>query len=113
MKQLLLQTIACCAILLPFSQVEAKTFGEFKPGKAFTLTVDQVISVKTVGFTYNTKAAIPAGVPKFKKGQKVKFKIGKKGQLTAKGLSIPYKSDAGTSNTYFVVTTGTSSKADT
>ena len=42
MKQLLLQTIACCAVLLPFSQVEAKTFGEFKPGKTFTLTVDEV-----------------------------------------------------------------------
>lgn len=105
--------MACAAVLLPFNQAEAK-FGGLTAGKSFTLKVDEVISVKQVGLGgANTKAPIPAGVPKFKKGQKIKFKIGAGGKLTAKGLSIPFKSDAGNANVYFFVSTGASNKAMT
>ena len=112
MKKLLLQTLACAAVLLPFSQAQAKTYG-FKPGKTFTLTVDQIVSVKSVGFAVAKKAPIPAGIPKYKKGQKIKFKIGAKGQLIAKGLSIPFKADGGSSYVYNSVKTGMTTKADT
>ena len=95
MKKLLLQTLACCAVLLPFSQVEAKTFGGFKPGKTFKLKVTEVISSKSVGTKIIKKAPIPSSIPKLKKGTTIRFKIGAKGQLTAKGLSIPFKSDTG------------------
>ena len=113
MKQLLLQSIACCAVLLPFSQAQAKTYGDFAPGKTFTYTVDQVISVKAVGFSTAVKAAVPADVPKLRKGQRVKFTIGARGQLTATGLSIPFKSDGGSANVYSKVTVGLVTKADT
>ena len=106
MKKLLFQALACAAVLLPFSQVQAKTYGGFRPGKTFTFTVQEVVSIKAVGFNKPVKAPIPAGVPKFKKGQKVKFTIGAKGQLTATGLSIPYKADGGSANVYSVVKTG-------
>ena len=100
MKKLLFQALACAAVLLPFSQAQAKSFGGFKSGKTFTFKVEEVISAKAVGFNKATKAPIPAGVPKYKKGQKVKFKIGAKGQLIAKGVSIPFKADGGSANVY-------------
>jgi hypothetical protein len=106
MKKLLLQTLACAAVLLPFSQAQAKTYGGFKPGKTFTFTVKEAISIKAVGFNKPVKAPVPAGVPKFNKGKKVTFKIGTKGQLIVDGVSIPYKTDGGSANAYIWVKTG-------
>jgi hypothetical protein len=113
MKQLLLQTIACCAVLLPFSQLEAKTYGGFKPGKTFTMTVEEKITAKTVGTKVLKNVPVPAGVPNYKKGQRVKFTIGAAGQLTAKGMSIPFKEDGGSANVYNKVVTTGAPKADT
>lgn len=113
MKQLLLQTIACCAVLLPFSQLEAKSYGGFKPGKTFTMKVTERITAKTVGTKVVKNVPVPTGVPNYKKGQKVKFTIGAKGQLTAKGLSIPFKEDGGTANVYNKVVTTGAPKSDT
>lgn len=104
MKQLLLQTIACCAVLLPFSQVEAKTFGGFAPGKTFTLKVTEKISgqVDLTGKVIK-KTPVPAGIPDYKVNQRIKFRIGAKGQLTGPdGLSLPFKNDAGTANVYYI-----------
>lgn len=107
MKQLLLKTIACAAVLLPFSQAEAKTYGGFKPGKEFTFTVKEKISVKKGLTGAATKTAVPSSVPNYNKGQKIKFKIGPKGQLTGpKNLSIPFKDDGGTANVYNYYKTG-------
>lgn len=89
------------ALLLPFASVEAKTYGGFKPGKTFSFKVKEIISSQAVGLGgVAKKAPIPNSVPKFKKGQKVKFTITAKGGLQAKGLNIPFKSDGGTSNVY-------------
>lgn len=108
MKQLLLKTIACAALLLPFSQAEAKTYGGFKPGKTFTFTVEEKITAQTKGFsTVAKKVPVPSSVPNYNKGQKIKFKIGPKGQLIGpKKLSIPYKDDGGTANVYNFYKTG-------
>jgi hypothetical protein len=91
MKNLLLKTIAICAILLPVNQAGAKNYGGFKPGETFTLKLDYRTSVKAVGTLVTDKQPIPAGIPNFKVGSKVEFTIGKNGQLTAKGLSMPFK----------------------
>jgi hypothetical protein len=99
MKKLLLKTLACAAILLPFSLAQAKTFGSFQPNKTFTLKVESVTGIKQKvgGIPVTTANVVPAGLPKFKVGQVLKFKIGAKGQLIGKGFSIPYR--AGLSNT--------------
>jgi hypothetical protein len=46
MKTLLLKTLACVAVVLPFSKVQAKTFGSFTPNKTFVLTVQEKESFK-------------------------------------------------------------------
>lgn len=111
MKTLLIKTLAGAALLLPFSQVQAagagKTFGGFKPKQTFSLKVAGVSSSKTVQGIVS-KAPIPAGIPKFKVNQSVKFTIGAKGQLTGPGFSIPFYA-AGASaavNNYTNVTQG-------
>lgn len=73
MKTLVIQAIACCAALLPFSQARAATkFGDFVAGQTFTLHVATVAVIGTR----------PVTLPKYIKGQAVKFTIGAKGQLT-------------------------------
>lgn len=117
MKQLLLQTIACCAVLLPFSQAEAKTYGGFAPGKTFTMTVKKKVSTKSVNTTTTKNVPVPAGIPDYKVGQKVKFKIGKKGQFTGPdGLSLPFKTGttgAAAVNVYYIPPTRTKPQGDT
>ena len=80
MKTLLFKTLACAAVLLPLGQIQAKTFGSFTPNKMFTLelTAKESFKVKPGGARKNS--GIPNGVPNFKIGQKVKFKIGSKTQ---------------------------------
>lgn len=96
--------IVCGAALLPFSQAQAATtYGGFAPGKTITMTVKTRISKAVVGFGTKAKTvAVPSGVPDYKLGQKITFTIGSKGQLTAKNLSLPFKSDAGTANVYYI-----------
>jgi hypothetical protein len=104
MKQLLLQAIACAAVLLPFSQAQAENFPK---GTTFTRTVTEKVSSKASGFKTYPKVPVPAGIPNFKVGQKVKFTIGPKGQLLIKkaGVSLPFKQDAGSANVYYIVPT--------
>lgn len=86
----LIRTLLCAAVLLPLPAL-AKDYGGLKPGDTFTLKVKKVTSTKKTGyFGQETKASVPGYVPKFRKGQKIRFKIGKKGQLTAKKLKIDY-----------------------
>lgn len=112
MKNLILQVIVCAGALLPLSQIQAATYGGFAPGKTFTFTVKSVSSSKTVGTKVTANVPVPTGIPKFAKGQKVKFTIGSKGQLTGPGFSIPFKADAGTANNYVTVPTATKPSAD-
>jgi hypothetical protein len=108
MKTLLLKMIVCGAALLPFTQVQAagpasKSFGGFAPGKTFSFKVKTRISKALVGFGTKAKTvAVPGDVPDYKLGQKITFTIGAKGQLTAKDLSLPYKSDGGTAVAYYI-----------
>lgn len=89
MKSLLIRSIACCAVLFPLV-TQAKTYGGFKPGDKFTFTVNYRASNKTVGTVTKENVPVPAGLPDFKLGKKVTFTIGPKGQLTAKGMSLPF-----------------------
>ncbi len=78
MKTFIIQAIACCATLLPLSQARAATvFGDFVAGQTFTLHVGSVSQIGTR----------PSTIPKFSKGQAVKFTIGAKGQLTGRAAS--------------------------
>ena len=102
MSKFILPALLVSAIMLPFSAVQAKDYGGFKPGLKFKYKVSEVISVATVGLGgVEKKAKIPKNIPKFKKGAKVKFKILKNGALKGpKGINIPFKGDGGSANTY-------------
>jgi hypothetical protein len=100
MKKLLLQAIVCVSALLPLSQVQAKTFGDFAPNKKFVLTVTEKISAQNKNGVLKTSVPVPAGLPNFSVGQKVKFKIGNKGELIVQGFSIGYKTGTAFSNGY-------------
>lgn len=94
MKSLMIKFIACAALFLPFSQVQAagagKTFGGLKPKQTFSLKVTKVESLKKTG-TGDSQVPIPAGFPQLKVGQTVKFTIGAKGQLTCPFFSLPFR----------------------
>ncbi|NJM36394.1 MAG: hypothetical protein HC845_00120 [Akkermansiaceae bacterium] len=101
MKKLLLKTLAIAAVLLPLSQVQAKTFGSFQPKRTFTLKVASVTGTKQKPgqVPVETPGSVPAGLPKFKVGQILKFKIGNKGELIGKGFSIPFLASASNAGT--------------
>lgn len=93
--------IVCGAALLPLSQVQATSFGGFAAGYRFKLTLDAkpiatVISLKGAGVQKN----IPEGFPQLRKGDKVGFKIGNKGQLIIEDFSIPFRSGSKSANVY-------------
>lgn len=102
MKQLLVKAIACAALLLPVTTAQAKEYGGWAPGKTFRFTVKAKVSGKADALgNVIKKAPVPAGVPNYSKGQKVKFTIGPKGQLQGPdGLNLPFKSDGGSANVY-------------
>jgi hypothetical protein len=76
----LVQTIAFCAALLPLSEVRAATkFGEFFAGQTFNM---KVATVSEIG-------KLPSTLPKFKKGQIVRFTIGAQGQLMGQSATGP------------------------
>ncbi len=100
MKKLLLQAIVCISALLPLTQVQAKTFGDFAPNKKFVLTVTEKISAQTKNGVVKTSVSVPAGLPDYKVGQKIKFKIGQKGELIGQGFTASYKTGTAFSNAY-------------
>ena len=108
MKSLIINTFACCTLLLPITQAQAagagSTFGGFTPNQTFTLTVTEVGSGKRVGSKGTKGVPIPAGIPKFKVNQTVKFTIGAKGQLIGPLFSIPYyeKAPSENMNSYYL-----------
>lgn len=77
--------------LLPLSQVHAKTYGGFPPGKEFMLKVTEKESTRTKGDRVAHDVAIPDSMPDFEIGQTVNFTIGSRGQLTGPGFSIAYE----------------------
>jgi hypothetical protein len=114
MKALLFPALIAVAALLPLQQSEAAKVGGFNIGYKFHLKVDKVISTKIVGFQITpTKAPIPAGVPKYSRGNRIDFEVVSKGALKTSKFTLPFTSDAGTSNVYNKVVTGASPKTDT
>jgi hypothetical protein len=107
MRTLLIKTLAFAAILLPLTASAAK-YGDFAVGQKFTLKVIKVTSTEKTGyFGTATKAPVPATLPKFKKDALIAFTIGKNGQLTAKGLSIPFAHGKPKENEYNLFKNGT------
>jgi hypothetical protein len=99
MKNTLL-TLTLIGSLLPLSSLQARTYGGFEPFKRFKLTVTKVTSVKRTGLTLQTDAAIPAGIPSYRLGERVKFTIGRRGGLTARGLNLAFKNGNRNVNNY-------------
>lgn len=102
MKNILLQTIAVCVMILPFTELKAATPGGLKAGTTFNLKVTTRSSIKRSQFAINTNAPIPSGIPNFKKGQTVKFTIGTTGQLKANLMSIPIVLADSLTNQYLI-----------
>jgi hypothetical protein len=90
MKKLLLQAVAVCALLLPFSTAEAKTFGLLKSGQKIKMVVTERISTSAGPGGIDANADVPDGIPDLKMNKKVTFKISKKGNLTTKKMSLPF-----------------------
>lgn len=104
MKHILLKLLACSAALLPIAQaqttaVPAKTYGGFAPGAKFTLKVNKVTSTRLKNFV-SAKCPFPSGIPKFKKGAKVVFTVGRNGEWTCAGMNLRFVKDEGPSNSY-------------
>ncbi|RYD39483.1 MAG: hypothetical protein EOP85_15870 [Verrucomicrobiaceae bacterium] len=80
----------------PVSQLSrsVKKYGGFKPGYKFTLRVTDKDVVKPFG-------DVPNEVPSFREGAKINFKIGPKGQLTAReGVWINFEDGSKDGNDY-------------
>jgi hypothetical protein len=104
MKKLLIHAFALITALLPLQLTQAApqppaVYGGFEVGKTFTYRVTSVFSYTNQGGV-NVAVPIPKGLPVYTLGQEVTFTIGKKGELIAPGVKIPFMSDGGTSNTY-------------
>ncbi len=105
MRNLLPTIVVACGALLPVATVQAapasqlsefaaKTFGGFKAGYKFTLKVKEVTTIATSGKP-------PGSIPKFKKGEKINFKIGNKGELTGpKKVKIKFQGVSANINEY-------------
>lgn len=101
MKTPALALLVGLTLLVPLQPVEAKNFGGFEVGDSFVLRVAQVKSTKQTGYTGTAVAnPIPAGVPRFGRGSKIRFLIGAQGVLKAKGLSLPLAHSSRTANEY-------------
>lgn len=101
MKSLLACSLAA-VFLLTSTFAEAKTFGGFSVRDTFKLEVASVTSTKQTGLAGVPAAnPIPSGVPSFKKGKVITFRIAAKGKLTARGgINIPFAHDTNDVNEY-------------
>lgn len=103
MRNLLTALFVTCAALVPAtvqaapaSQISRsiKKYGDFKPGYQFTLRVTDRDVVKLGG-------SLPGEIPNFRKGDKIKFTIGDKGQLKGPdGLKIDFDDSSKKRNDY-------------
>jgi hypothetical protein len=100
MKQLSVVLLLGCASLLPVDQTRAQAAeissvstspykGGLAPGTTFTLKIKEVTAIKVDSKGNKQKTSIPKGIPRFKKGQKVKFTIGSNEELQGPGFSFP------------------------
>lgn len=103
MKKLLIALFATCGVLAPLAiqaapvsqlSYSGKKYGGFKPGDQFVLRVTDRDVEQVAG-------SVPNEIPNFREGDKVKFTIGKKGQLTARdGVWIKLEDGSRSKNKY-------------
>lgn len=79
----------------PQAEIQSAKSSLLKLNQKFKFKVTQFTSVQASATGQVKKVPIPGGVPKFKKGQKVNFKIDGKGNLTGPGFSIKFLGDSG------------------
>ena len=109
MKIIPIHVVALCSAVLSFANVQAggpasKSFGGFKPGLKFSFVVKDVSSSQAIGKSKVTRnVPIPAGIPKFRTGETVKFTIGSKGQLSGSGFSLPFLDTSSGINSYAIL----------
>lgn len=91
----------CCALVLwGGSQVQARNYDGLPPGKKFFKTVREKHSTTNKGMQIINNAPVPAGIPDFRVGQRVKFSIGTRGKLRVGGKSIAFQSANSAQNAY-------------
>lgn len=91
MKPTILALLSLSLLAAPFQTASAANLGGLKTGDRFDLKVSRIESTRQVGIGgAATASAIPAGVPKYRKNQKLTFRIRSGGRLSTRGLSIPF-----------------------
>lgn len=107
--------IIALASLFPFTAAQAagpvgKSYGNFEPETKFTLTVVKRVTTRTQGRDVDKNVSIPKELPHFREGRKIRFTIGKRGQLTGPGFSIDFKKGKAAANIYAEASTKTFSR---
>lgn len=115
MHQLTLSLLIACASLLPIASAEAagpvgKTYGNFAPETRFALTVVKRVTTRTKGRDVDRNVSIPKELPGFREGRRIRFTIGKHGQLTGPGFSIDFRKGKRSANVYAEASTKSLSK---
>jgi len=104
MKTKPLAHFAICVVLFTAAAHAAgpigKQFGGFTPKQTFSFKVEDRQSFESKCSVTVHTFLIPAAIPKFNVGQKVKFTIGAKGQLQGPGFSLPLEMDNKDYNQY-------------
>ncbi len=106
MKTLFAALIVCLSTILPHvhaqqadttpvaasagfkKKKEKKNYGGLNPGKKFSFNVEEAIIAKASLTGSKRIKTAPKGIPNYKEGNKVKFKIGKKGELIGPGFKM-------------------------
>jgi hypothetical protein len=110
--KLSLSLFIACASLLPFTRAEAagpvgKTYGNFAPETKFALTVVKRTTTRTKGRDVDKNVSVPAELPRFREGRRIRLTIGKHGQLTGPGFSIDFRKGKRSANVYAEASTKT------
>lgn len=122
MKTLIAAIVVCLGTVLPNANAQQadaspaaasalfkKDYGGLNPGKQFSFKVEEAIIAKaSLSGSQRIKKA-PKGMPNYKEGQKIKFKIGKNGELTGPGFKMKLQKD-GVSAVQNVYTSGIDKK---
>lgn len=83
--------LAALFLFTPVHEASAKNIGGLKTGDSFQLKVTRIESTQQVGIGgAATAAPIPAGVPRYRKNQKLTFRVRAGGKLSTRGLNIPF-----------------------
>lgn len=114
MKTLFTALIFCTA-LLPMAHSQTveparSTYGGFEPGKTFAFNVVKKVTTRTSGTDVTNGVPVPKGIPAYKKGERVKFTIGEKGQLITSEMSMKFDAKSPAANMYVKLADANSGK---